>query len=125
MRFAAVTFLLLCACGHERASLVSAHVTRPESGTQIAAEGAKGTLTCPNTMQQDLGTAADDGRMNAQHIGAVPLECTVTVALTGYQPFTARIVDVCKELVPRACSNAEVAATLVAASQGSGSKAGK
>ena len=65
-----------------RASLVSAHVTRPESGTQIAAEGAKGTLTCPNTMQQDLGTAADDGRMNAQHIGAVPLECTVTVALT-------------------------------------------
>jgi hypothetical protein len=124
MRFAAVTFLLLCACGHERASLVSANVTRPEGATQVAAEGAKGTLTCPNKMQQDLGAAGSDGRMNAQHIGAVPLECTVTVALTGYQPFTARIVDVCKELVPRACSHAEVAAALMA-SQGSGSKAGK
>jgi hypothetical protein len=124
MRFAAVTFLLFCACGHERASLVSAHVTRAEGATQIPAEGAKGMLTCPNTLEQDLGIAADDGRLNAQHIGAVPLECTVTVALTGYQPFTARIVDVCKELVPRACSHAEVAAALMA-SQGSGSKAGK
>jgi hypothetical protein len=124
MRFAAVTFLLFCACGHERASLVSAHVTRAEGATQIAADGAKGTLTCPNTLQQDLGTAAGDGRMNAQHIGAVPLECTVTIVLTGYQPFATRIVDVCKELAPRACSNAEVTAALIA-SQGSGSKAGK
>jgi hypothetical protein len=67
----------------------------------------------------------DEGQLHAQHIGAVPLECTVTIALRGYQPFTARVVDVCKQVAaPNACAEADIAAVLAAA-QSSGSNAGK
>jgi hypothetical protein len=110
--------LLLLACGHERASVISAKVLRAESGMQLAAEGASGTLTCPSTlMPQDLGTVDDVGELRAEHIGAIPLECTVTIALSGYQPFTARVVDVCKQPAsPKACAQADIAAVLAAAS---------
>jgi hypothetical protein len=124
MRPAVACLLLLVACGHERAALVSAHATRTESGTQIAAEHAIGTLTCPNVLPQDLGSGDVNGDLRAQHVGAVPLECTVTVALSGYQPFTARVADVCKEVAGKACASAEFAAVLAAAT-GSGPNAGK
>jgi hypothetical protein len=125
MRSALVACLLLCACGHERAAVISARVMKPESGTQTAAEGASGTLTCPNAIPQDLGTVDEDGQLRAQHIGAIPLECTVTIALRGYQPFTARVVDICKEVASKACANADLAVLLAAAAQGTGSNAGK
>jgi hypothetical protein len=120
----AVLCLLLFACGHERATVISARVLRPESGTQIAAEGAVGTLTCPETLPQDLGIVDEDGQLRAQHLGPIPLECTVTIALSGYRPFTARVVDVCKQVVGRnACAAADIAAVLAVA-QGA-SNAGK
>jgi len=125
MRGATVTLLLLCACGHERATVISARVMKVESGKQIAADGASGTLTCPSAMPQDLGTSDEEGQLSAQHIGAIPLECTVTIALRDYQPFTARVLDVCKEPGVGVCANADVAAVLAAAAKGSGSNAGK
>jgi hypothetical protein len=124
MRTAAVGCLLLCACAHERATVVSARVMRSEGGTQIAAEGATGIMTCPNTLPQDLGNVDEDGQLRAQHMGRIPLECTVTISLARYQPFTVRIVDVCKEVVSGACANADVGAVLVAVAEG-GSNAGK
>lgn len=125
MRRAAILCLLLCACGHDRASIISANVMRMESGTQIAAEGATASLTCPNAMEQNLGTVDEDGHLRAQHIGPIPLECTVTIALRGYQPFTARVVDVCKQPAAKVCGNADLSAVLTAAGQESGSKGGK
>jgi hypothetical protein len=125
MRRAAIACLLLCACGHERATVVSARVMKVESGKEIAAEGASGTLTCPSAMPQDLGISDDEGQLRADHIGPILLECTVTIALGNYQPFTARVRDVCKEPGAGVCANADVAAVLAASVNGSGSNAGK
>jgi hypothetical protein len=124
MRRLFAAYVLACACGHERATVVTARVLRPESGTQVAAQGATGALTCPNALQQDLGTVDEEGQLQAQHIGAIPLECTISIALNGYQPFTVRVVDVCKEPAGKLCANADIAAVLAAAQQ-KGSNAGK
>jgi hypothetical protein len=124
MRRLLAACVLVCACGHERATVVSARVLRTESGSQLAAKGATGALTCPNALQQDLGTVDDQGQLRAQHIGAIPLECTVTIALSRYQPFTVRVVDVCKEPAGKLCANADIAAVL-AATQQKGSNDGK
>ena len=121
MRVAALACLSIWACGHERASVISGKVTRPEAGTQIAAQGAGGTLTCPSASPQDLGSVDNEGLLRAQHAGGIPLEFTVTIALHGYQPFTVRIVDVCTAVVDKTCANADIKAILVAAQ----SKAGK
>ena len=117
--------LLLCACAHDRAAVVSAHVVTAQGSSQATADGASGTLTCPNAMPQDLGTVDEDGQLRAQHIGAVALECTVTIALRGYQPFTARIADACTARDSGRCANAEIQAVLAAAPQGGSSNPGK
>ena len=107
--------LLLCACGHARAAVVSAHVVTAEGSAQATAEGASGTLTCPNAAAQDLGTIDLDGQLRAQHMGPISLACTVTIALQGYQPLNLRIADVCKAHDGGACANAHVEGVLTAA----------
>ena len=116
--------MLLCACAHERAAVVSAHVTTAEGSAQATAEGATGTLTCPNAAPQDLGTVDLDGQLRAQHMGAVSLACIVTIALPGYQPFNARIEDVCTARDGGACGNAQIEGVLTAA-KGNASKPAK
>jgi len=116
--------VLLCACAHDRAAVVSAHVVTAEGSPQATAEGATGTLTCPNAAPQDLGTVDLDGQLRAQHIGPVALACTVTIALRGYQPLNARVTDVCTARDGGACANAQIEAVLTAP-KGEGSKSGK
>jgi hypothetical protein len=124
MRRVLVLWVLLCACGHERAAVISAHVVTAEGSAQATAEGATGTLTCPTVAPQDLGIVDLDGQLRAQHMGPIALACTVTIALEGYQPFNARIADVCKARDGAACANAQIESVLTAA-KGDGSKPAK
>jgi hypothetical protein len=116
--------VLLCACGHDRAAIISAHIVTAEGSPQATAEGASGTLTCPNAALQDLGTVDLDGQLRAQHIGAISLACTVTVAFRGYQPLNVRIEDVCKARDGAACAAAQIEGTLTA-TKGNASKPAK
>ena len=116
--------VVLCACGHERAAVINAQVVTAEGSAHATAEGASGTLTCPDAALQDLGTVDLDGQLRAQHMGPISLACTVTIALQGYQPFNSRVVDVCKARDGGACANAQIEGVLTAA-KGDGSKQAK
>jgi hypothetical protein len=124
MRRVLLLSVLFCACGHERAAIISAHVVTAQGSAQATAENATGTLTCPNATTQDLGTVDLDGQLRAQHMGAISLACTVTIALQGYQPLNARVVDVCKARNDGGCANAQIEGVLTAA-KGDGSKPAK
>ena len=124
MRRVLVLCVLVCACGHERAAVISAHVVTAEGSAQATAEGASATLTCPTAAPQDLGTVDLDGQLRAQHMGPISLACTVTIALQGYQPFNSRVADVCKARDGGACANAHIEGVLTAA-KGDGSKPAK
>jgi hypothetical protein len=124
MRRVVLLCVVICACGHARAAVIAAHVVTSEGSAQATAEGASGTLTCPNAAPQDLGTVDLDGQLRAQHMGPISLACTVTIALQGYQPLNSRIVDVCKARDGGACADAQIDGVLTAA-KGDGSKPAK
>jgi hypothetical protein len=96
MRAALLLLALATACGHERAALVAARVSTGQGTAEKPIEGASGTLDCPGqTLPQDLGTSDEDGDLRAQHIGAVPVACAVTISMAGYQPYKADLQTVC------------------------------
>jgi hypothetical protein len=114
MRRALLLAVLTAACGHQRAALVSAHVTGGPSDAPEVVQGASGTLDCPDEVfPQDLGNSDASGDLRAQHIGAVPLACTVTVAKAGFQPYKALVRDTCAAAVRGGCQTAELRAVLV------------
>jgi hypothetical protein len=110
-----VLVLLLFACGHERAAMVGARVGIRQGAAEQPAEGASMTLKCPDATAQDLGRGDKNGEVRAQHIGAVPLACLVTVTHPGYEEHTVRLADVCTVLAPGGCQIAELEVVLVPA----------
>ena len=116
MRRMALLLLALLGCGHERAAVVAAHVTTGQETAPEAIEGASGTLDCPGAfVPQDLGKSDEDGDLRAQHIGAVPLACSVTISMAGYQPYTALLQKVCGAAVTGGCLTAEMRVVLAPA----------
>jgi len=114
MRLAALLLVLAAACGHDRAALVAAHVTGGSGDAQQAVEGASGTLDCPDEpFPRQLGRSDEDGELRAQHVGTVPLACTVTISKSGYRQFKALLRDVCGAPAGRGCQTAELRVTLV------------
>ena len=96
MRAALMLLALAAACGHERAALVAAHVSSGQGAAEQPIEGASGTLDCPGqVLPQDLGNSGEDGDLRAQHIGAVPFACTVTISMAGYQPYKTALQNAC------------------------------
>jgi hypothetical protein len=113
MRRAALLAILAAACGHERATLIAAHVTGGQGNAQGAVEEASGTLECPDEpFPQDLGSSDQDGDLRAQHIGALPMACTVTVAKAGFRPYKALLRDVCGTPAHGGCRTAELRVVL-------------
>ncbi len=107
--------LLLAGCGHERAAMVAARVVTGGATAERPAQGASMTLKCPGAMPQDLGRGDENGELRAQHIGAVPIACLVTVAHPGYEQYTARLADVCTVIEPGGCQTAELRVMLLPA----------
>jgi hypothetical protein len=113
MRGAAFLVFFAAACGHERATLIAAHVTGGQGNAQEAVEEASGTLECPDELfPQELGSSDPDGDLRAQHIGALPMACTVTISKAGFRPYQALLRDVCGTPAHGGCRTAELRVVL-------------
>lgn len=114
MRAALVLLALLAAaCGHERAALVAAHVSTGQGAAEESLEGASGTLDCPGELfPQDLGSSDQDGDLRAQHIGAVPFACAVTISMAGYQPYKVALQNACASPARGGCLTVDLRVTL-------------
>ena len=125
MRAAALILALTAACGHERAALVAAHVSTGQGTAGEPLEGASGTLDCPGQLlPQDLGRSDEDGDLRAQHIGAVPFACAVTISMAGYQPYKAALQTVCSAPAQGGCLTVDLR-VMLAPEPGKGSGATK
>jgi hypothetical protein len=104
MRATLLLLALAAACGHERAALVAAHVSTGQGTAEEPLKGASGTLDCPGqVLPQDLGKSGEDGDLRAQHIGAVPFVCAVTISMAGYQPYKAALQTACSARAQGGC----------------------
>ena len=113
MRAAVLLLALAAACGHERAALVAAHVSAGQGTAEKALVGASGTLDCPGELfPQDLGKSQKDGDLRAQHIGAVPFACAVTISMSGYQPSKVALQSACAAPVKGGCLTVDLRVTL-------------
>lgn len=116
MRLCALLLATMAACGHERASVIGAKVSSGQGEAQEPVEGASGTMDCPGELfPQDLGKSDEDGDLRAQHIGAVPFTCAVTIAREGFQPFKAAMQDVCAARTSSGCQAVDLRVVLAPA----------
>jgi len=125
MRLATLLLLVTAACGHERATILAIRVTSGQANAQEPLKGADGALDCPGQMlPQDLGESNQDGDLRAQHVGAVPLACVVTISMAGFQPYRAAVQDICATRTDGGCRTVDLRVALapVPAKAGSGSK---
>jgi hypothetical protein len=113
MRAALLLLALAAGCGHERAALVAAHVSAGQETAEEPIEGASGSLDCPGQiLPQDLGNSDADGDLRAQHIGAVPFACAVTISMAGYQPYKAALQTACSARAQGGCLTVDLRVTL-------------
>lgn len=125
MRLAVLLLLVTAACGHERATILAFRVTSGQANAPEPVKGADGALDCPGQMlPQDLGESDPDGILRAQHIGAVPLVCAITISMDGFLPYKAAVRDVCATRTDGGCRtiDLQVALAKAPAKAGSGSK---
>jgi hypothetical protein len=108
-RLAALLLAFAASCGHDRAALIAAHVATGQGDAQEDLEGASGTLDCPGELfPQDLGNSDEDGDLRAQHMGSVPLACSINISMAGYQPYKAALQDVCASPAGGGCQTVDV-----------------
>jgi hypothetical protein len=113
MRAALLLLALAAGCGHERAALVAAHVSAGQGTAEEPIQGASGSLDCPGQiLPQDLGNSDADGDLRAQHIGAVPFACAVTISMAGYQPYKAALQTACSARAQGGCLTVDLRVTL-------------
>ncbi|MFL5312315.1 MAG: hypothetical protein ACJ79H_17925 [Myxococcales bacterium] len=113
MRAAALLLVFAAACGHERAAMIYAHVSTGQGAAEEPLEGASAALDCPGELfPQDLGKSDEDGDLRAQHIGAIPFACAVTIAMAGYQPYKAALQNVCAAQARGGCGTVDLRVTL-------------
>ena len=116
MRISALLLAVVAACGHQRAAVIGARVSSGQGEAQEPVQGASGTLDCPGELfPQDLGKSDEDGDLRAQHIGAVPLTCALTIAMAGYQPYKAAMQDVCAARASGGCQAVDLRVVLAPA----------